>query len=496
MSTDGTDDTAGAMEDTASNKVAEDTSSTNTEAEEGSKKHSSRHKHHTLDDVPADIEKLIEELPEVQVECSSSTEPAETSTVKEEQADPELPAKESSKEETSGWSLGESLADQVREAAETVLQESGFTTNLFHVYHQVPEETEPEKEVDEEMVMWEQELKKRKRAARRRAREKKARREAERSDEEEGECSESSDSSDSQSKATDNTAAPEVLPERDPCLRLMVLESQVRGIKVGSLFLITVTGGTLGREGDSHAVCIPDINVSKHHARFSYDNGQYLIRDLGSRNGTYLDSQRLSVALSESEDSEIKHGSELRLGSTRLACHIHPGTETCGHCEPGLVQKDEEHSAQGNSVDKEAKYRDELLRLRRRFALTGQPPTDPSAQVEEAGYQDRANERRKTVGSMHHGAKTETASLEQSVPETNKGFKMLAKMGWQSGQSLGKDGTGTTEPIPLSLKLGKSGLGARETPEPLPVNARDKRKNEAWSKARDRYQNLPDSTPN
>jgi hypothetical protein len=33
-------------------------------------------------------------------------------------------------------------------------------------------------------------------------------------------------------------------------------------LKVGTLFIVTCTGGTMGREGD-HAVSIPDINISK-----------------------------------------------------------------------------------------------------------------------------------------------------------------------------------------------------------------------------------------
>jgi hypothetical protein len=64
-------------------------------------------------------------------------------------------------------------------------------------------------------------------------------------------------------------------------------------------------------------------------------------------------------------------------------------------------------------IVKEAQHRDELLRLRRKFALTGQQEPDVVAIAEKAGYQDRAGHRRQTVGSLHHGAKTESASLEQ-----------------------------------------------------------------------------------
>jgi pSer/pThr/pTyr-binding forkhead associated (FHA) protein len=79
--------------------------------------------------------------------------------------------------------------------------------------------------------------------------------------------------------------------------------------------------------------------IFQHHAKFTFDNGQYLLCDLGSRNGTFLDGSRLSVALQESEPKIVQHGSELRVGCTKIRCHIHPGNETCGHCEPGLVQQ-------------------------------------------------------------------------------------------------------------------------------------------------------------
>lgn len=47
-----------------------------------------------------------------------------------------------------------------------------------------------------------------------------------------------------------------------PCMRIIVKETDMAQLKVGSLFLVTCTGGSLGREGD-HSVLIPDINISK-----------------------------------------------------------------------------------------------------------------------------------------------------------------------------------------------------------------------------------------
>lgn len=45
-------------------------------------------------------------------------------------------------------------------------------------------------------------------------------------------------------------------------MRIIVKETDLIKLKLGSLFLVTCLGGTLGREGD-HSVLIPDINISK-----------------------------------------------------------------------------------------------------------------------------------------------------------------------------------------------------------------------------------------
>jgi G-patch domain len=62
-------------------------------------------------------------------------------------------------------------------------------------------------------------------------------------------------------------------------------------------------------------------------------------------------------------------------------------------------------------------------------------------------YSDRADKRRKEVGSSHHREKTESASLQKAIPVGNKGFKMLSKLGWSEGQSLGKSDSGIKEPV-------------------------------------------------
>ncbi|XP_040849007.1 G patch domain-containing protein 11 [Ochotona curzoniae] len=49
--------------------------------------------------------------------------------------------------------------------------------------------------------------------------------------------------------------------------------------------------------------------------------------------------------------------------------------------------------------------------------------------------------------------------LKNALGCENKGFALLQKMGYKSGQALGKSGDGIVEPIPLNVKTGKGGLG-------------------------------------
>lgn len=219
-------------------------------------------------------------------------------------------------------------------------------------------------------------------------------------------------------------------------MRIIVKETSLPKLKIGSLFLVTCTGGSLGREGD-HSVLIPDINISKvlpdnliikkntsrvlkifniilqHHARLQYQEAKksYELIDSGSRNGTYLNNKRLSVAKHESEPHEVSHGSIIQVGSTKLLCHIHTGHDTCGHCEPGLIQQQE--IAEGNIVSKKIQHKSELRRLKYKFGV--EKDNTATASTVASGYQDRAQARKEVVGSTNHYAKTQQSSVDTLV---------------------------------------------------------------------------------
>ena len=68
---------------------------------------------------------------------------------------------------------------------------------------------------------------------------------------------------------------------------------------------------TIGRHPDN-SIQILDRIISKEHAQIlKSGDGRFLLRDLGSLNGTYVAGARVSEVL-------LKHGDELVLGSTHL----------------------------------------------------------------------------------------------------------------------------------------------------------------------------------
>ncbi len=52
---------------------------------------------------------------------------------------------------------------------------------------------------------------------------------------------------------------------------------------------------TIGRD-EHNDICIDDGRVSRNHARVFYDNDHWWIRDLSSRNGTFLDGEPITQA--------------------------------------------------------------------------------------------------------------------------------------------------------------------------------------------------------
>lgn len=70
--------------------------------------------------------------------------------------------------------------------------------------------------------------------------------------------------------------------------------------------------------------------------------------------------------------------------------------------------------------------------------------------------------RRKFIPLKHLEAERRDEGLSLAISADNKGFAMLAKMGYKQGTAIGRSAQGIVEPISLQIKSGRGGLG-RET---------------------------------
>jgi hypothetical protein len=81
------------------------------------------------------------------------------------------------------------------------------------------------------------------------------------------------------------------------------------GQKAGTEFPLGRDEITIGRSSDS-AIIIRDDYTSTHHARMMIWNGRWMIQDLDSTNGTYLDGARVTAPV------PIPLGATIKVGAT------------------------------------------------------------------------------------------------------------------------------------------------------------------------------------
>ncbi|MEV5000496.1 FHA domain-containing protein FhaB/FipA [Nocardioides sp. LML1-1-1.1] len=83
----------------------------------------------------------------------------------------------------------------------------------------------------------------------------------------------------------------------------------VQGVNTGITADLAQAPVLIGRGNDA-AIRLDDDYVSTRHARIVSSGGQWYVEDLGSTNGTYLGSQRLTQPV------PIGLGSQVRIGKT------------------------------------------------------------------------------------------------------------------------------------------------------------------------------------
>jgi pSer/pThr/pTyr-binding forkhead associated (FHA) protein len=83
-----------------------------------------------------------------------------------------------------------------------------------------------------------------------------------------------------------------------------------RGPNAGSRFLLDKDLTTAGRHPESD-IFLDDVTVSRRHAEFSRTADSFVVRDVGSLNGTYLNRERI-------DEAPLANGDEVQIGKFRL----------------------------------------------------------------------------------------------------------------------------------------------------------------------------------
>ena len=83
-----------------------------------------------------------------------------------------------------------------------------------------------------------------------------------------------------------------------------------RGPNAGSRFLLDQPTTAAGRHPDSD-IFLDDVTVSRRHAEFRLDGGDFQVVDVGSLNGTYVNREPVDSAT-------LANGDEVQIGKFRL----------------------------------------------------------------------------------------------------------------------------------------------------------------------------------
>ncbi len=88
----------------------------------------------------------------------------------------------------------------------------------------------------------------------------------------------------------------------------------ILGKPKGAIFLLNKQKNTIGRDWDN-TIVLADKEVSYKHALIKYEDNNYWIEDLNSKNGVYVDEKKIKT-------ERLVNGSVIRMGSTLLMIEI------------------------------------------------------------------------------------------------------------------------------------------------------------------------------
>ena len=108
-----------------------------------------------------------------------------------------------------------------------------------------------------------------------------------------------------------------------PTSALLIMQ---RGPSAGARFLLDAPRTVAGRSVDAD-IFLDDVTVSRRHAEFVHEGGNFVVRDIGSLNGTYVNRNRI-------DSTVLRAGDEVQIGKYRMTFHPSPRRETGGATTP------------------------------------------------------------------------------------------------------------------------------------------------------------------
>ncbi|WP_026211939.1 DUF3662 and FHA domain-containing protein [Longispora albida] len=82
----------------------------------------------------------------------------------------------------------------------------------------------------------------------------------------------------------------------------------------GRQYAVAIGSTVIGR-GEQAQLRLPDVGISRRHARLDFDGAQVVLTDLGSTNGTLVNSQRVSAVA-------LNPGDVIQIGTTSLTFRV------------------------------------------------------------------------------------------------------------------------------------------------------------------------------
>lgn len=96
-----------------------------------------------------------------------------------------------------------------------------------------------------------------------------------------------------------------------------------QGPQIGILFPVTGNRVVLGRE-ETCDIIIQDAEVSRRHSELVWEHNGFLMQDLGSSNGTFVNGVQIT------SPTRLKPGDVIGLGQTGLVLEMETATTTAG----------------------------------------------------------------------------------------------------------------------------------------------------------------------